>query len=40
MRKLEIENPQLPIFKRTQVDDFAIAAKLEPFATSLNARGL
>jgi hypothetical protein len=38
--KLQIENFQLPIFNRAQVDDFAIAAKLDLFATSLNAQGL
>jgi hypothetical protein len=35
MRKLQIENFQLPIFNRTQVD--AIAAKLDQFAASSNA---
>jgi len=40
MSKLKIVNFQLPIFNRTQVDDLAIAAKLDLFATSLIAQVL
>jgi hypothetical protein len=36
MGKVKIENLQLPIFNRTQVDDFTIEAKIDLFETSLN----
>jgi hypothetical protein len=39
MRKLQIQNFQLPVFNQTQVDDFSIAAKLDVFSTSFNAPG-